>query len=323
MPPERASLVEIACDESGSEGEKLVGGNTEVFAHATVAIDLDLARACIAELRRRIRSPAVEYKANHLLREKNRAALVWILGPSGPIHRRARVYLVEKAYFLVRALFDHAAPGNSTETSSKLAHGLCQDEPGLVGPADWRAFLEWSNQLLWARNGDVPRPSAAAYYELLDRMRLSTVGDPAAEAVEVVWSGRELIIAARKDRTARTSTLDPLLPALARAIQVWAEGGRTVAIVHDEHSMITDGVIIELKKAWPALAGIRLVDSMDDPRVQVADFLAGVARRIAEDALTGDGDAELTAMLRPYVDPASVWGDSNSWTALEARDHAE
>jgi hypothetical protein len=323
MPPERASLVEIACDESGSEGEKLVGGNTEVFAHASVAIELDAARACVAELRRRIRSPAVEYKANHLLREKNRAALVWILGPSGPIHRLARVYLVEKAYFLVRAVFDHVAPGNSTETASKIAHRLCQDSPALVGRADWHAFLEWSNQLMWARNGDVPRPTTAAYYELLDRMRRSAVGHPAAEAVEVVWSGRGLIIAAREERTARPATLDPLLPALARAIEVWAESGRTVALVHDEHSTITAGLIIELKRAWPTLAGVRLVDSLDDPRVQVADFLAGVARRIAEDALTGNGDSELTALLRPYVDPASVWGDSNSWKALEPRDHVE
>jgi hypothetical protein len=323
MPPERASLVEIACDESGSEGEKLVGGNTEVFAHASVAIDLDAAGACVAELRRRIRSPAVEYKANHLLREKNRAALVWILGPSGPIYRQAHVYLVEKAHFLVRAIFDHVAPGNPTETSSELAHVLCQDAPALVGQVDWHAFLEWSNQLLWARNGDVPRPTTAAYYKLLDRMRRSITGRPAAEAVEVVWCGRDSIIAAAEDRTARTSTLDPLLPALARAIQVWAEGGRTVAIVHDEHSTITAGLIVELRRAWPTLAGVRLVDSMDDPRVQVADFLAGVARRIAEDALTGNGDAELTALLRPYVDPASVWGDSNSWKTLEPRDHAE
>jgi hypothetical protein len=323
MPPERASLVEIACDESGSEGEKLVGGNTEVFAHASVAIELDEASACVAELRRRIRSPAVEYKANHLLREKNRAALVWTLGPSGPIHRRARVYLVEKTHFLVRAIFDHAAPGNSTETSSKLAHALCQDAPALVGRADWHAFLEWSNQLLWARNGDVPRPTVAAYYELLDRMRRSTAGRPAAAAVEVIWTNRGLITAAAEERTARSSTLDPLLPALGRAIQVWAEGGRPVAIVHDEHSAITAGLIVELRKQWPALAGVRLVDSMHDPRVQVADFLAGVARRIAEDALTGNGDAELTAMLRPYLDPASVWGDSTSWTALDPRDHTE
>jgi hypothetical protein len=158
---------------------------------------------------------------------------------------------------------------------------------------------------------------------LLDRMRRSTAGRPAAAAVEVIWTNRGLITAAAEERTARSSTLDPLLPALGRAIQVWAEGGRPVAIVHDEHSAITAGLIVELRKQWPALAGVRLVDSMHDPRVQVADFLAGVARRIAEDALTGNGDAELTAMLRPYLDPASVWGDSTSWTALDPRDHTE
>ena len=74
---------------------------------------------------------------------------------------------------------------------------------------------------------------------------------------------------------------------------------------------------------WPALTNVRLVDSMDDARVQVAEFVAGVARRIAEDALTGKRDAELTTLLRPYVDPQSVWGDSGSWAALEPRDHGE
>lgn len=323
MPGKRETIVEIACDESGSEGEKLVGGNTAVFAHASVAIELDAARACVSELRRRIRSPAVEYKANHLLREKNRAALVWTLGPSGPIYRRAHVYLVEKTCFLVRALFRHVGSGERAEATSTLADALCRDVPALIGKADWDVFLEWSNQLLWTRNGDVPRPADAAYYELLDRMQRSTVGHPAAEAAEVLSAGRNVITAARTDRIARTSTLDPLLPALAQAIHVWAEGGRSVAIVHDEHSAITAELVVELKQAWPALAGVRLVDSMDDPRVQVADFLAGVARRIAEDALAGNADTELTYLLRPYVDPASVWGDSSSWKVLEPRNHLE
>ncbi len=74
-------------------------------------------------------------------------------------------------------------------------------------------------------------------------------------------------------------------------------------------------------RAWPALAAVRLVDSMADARVQVADFLAGVARRIAEDALGGAPDEELTDLLRPYVDPRSVWGDGTSWSALEPRNH--
>jgi hypothetical protein len=48
----------------------------------------------------------------------------------------------------------------------------------------------------------------------------------------------------------------------------------------------------------------------------VADFLAGVARKIASDQLRGNDDPELTALLRPYVDPLSVWGDAASWARL-------
>ena len=67
------------------------------------------------------------------------------------------------------------------------------------------------------------------------------------------------------------------------------------------------------------LAGLRLVDSRSDARVQVADFLAGVARKIASDELNRRGDAELTGLLRPYVDASSTWGDERSWSLLGPR----
>jgi hypothetical protein len=51
----------------------------------------------------------------------------------------------------------------------------------------------------------------------------------------------------------------------------------------------------------------RQVDSRTDPRVQVADLLAGVARKVASDELLGRHDPQLTALLRPYLDPASRW----------------
>ncbi|GAP50841.1 predicted protein, partial [Streptomyces azureus] len=66
-------FLEIACDESGSDGENLTGGNTDVFAHASMSLSMATAAAAVREIRDRIRSPAEEYKANHLLREKHRA----------------------------------------------------------------------------------------------------------------------------------------------------------------------------------------------------------------------------------------------------------
>jgi hypothetical protein len=89
---------EIACDESGYEGEKLIGSTTRLFAHASVLVSAP--GAILAELRSRIRSPATQYKANHLLREKHRAVLVWFLGPDGPMLGNGHVFLLDKAHFV-------------------------------------------------------------------------------------------------------------------------------------------------------------------------------------------------------------------------------
>jgi hypothetical protein len=41
---------EIVCDESGSEGEKLIDTTTDVFAHASRSLDEDTAADCLTEL---------------------------------------------------------------------------------------------------------------------------------------------------------------------------------------------------------------------------------------------------------------------------------
>ncbi len=220
--------MEIACDESGSEGEKLVGGVTAVFAHAGVRMSLDEASACVDSLRQMIKSPAVEYKANHLLRQKNRWVLLWFLGPAGPLAGKARVQLVDKRRFLaarVRAEFG-----------------------SVTGP------LELYNDLLRARG---PR-----------------------------------------------GTLDPLFPAILRAVAQW-DG--PVSIVHDQQLSLTDGRIRQLKQLAPRLESLTLVNSQYDARVQVADFVAGIARRVAEEELNGRPDHEVIGLLRPFVAGPRMW----------------
>jgi hypothetical protein len=203
-------MLEIACDESGSEGEKLVGGVTDVFAHASVRLSVETAAEIMTEIRRRAPSRAVEYKAYMILRERRRDALVWLLGPSGPLRGNAHVFLVDKAY-------------------------------------------------------------------LHDRLQAAAAGP-----------------------------LNPLVPALESAIAHWSSAGEPVSIVHDRQPALTE-MRVALLKASGRLAALRLVDSRDDLRVQVADALAGAARKIASDELNGRGDLELSELLRPYVDPASVW----------------
>lgn len=257
----RGVPLEISCDESGSEGEKLIGGETDVFAHAGVRLSPEEAAACLVELRRRIRSPAVEYKANHLLRTKHRRVLEWFLGPLGPVHGRAHVYLVDKKRLLANELRALAGPG--------------------ILPDD--QLLAAFNDVLRARNrGD---PAAGSFFAM--------VGDSAELRAKV---------AAARD----AKILDPLVPAILRAVEYWSGGGERVFLVHDEQPSLKGDRLARIESS-PGLAGVKFVDSRTDPRVQAADFLAGVARRIAEDALAGNGDPILTGLLAPYVDSASLW----------------
>jgi hypothetical protein len=95
-----------------------------------------------------------------------------------------------------------------------------------------------------------------------------------------------------------------MLPALAETVLFWAEGRRQVLVVHDEQSALTADRLRRLQqvladRAEPSpLAGLVMVDSRDDPRVQVADLLAGLSRRSAE-----SGDEE---PLRSFVSTTSL-----------------
>jgi hypothetical protein len=95
-----------------------------------------------------------------------------------------------------------------------------------------------------------------------------------------------------------------MLPALAETVLFWSDGRRRVLVVHDEQSALTADRLRRLQevladRAEPSpLAGLVMVDSRDDPRVQVADLLAGLSRRSAE-----SGDDEL---LRSFVSATSL-----------------
>ena len=113
--------------------------------------------------------------------------------------------------------------------------------------------------------------------------------------------------------------LEPMLPALAETVLSWSAGQRQVLVTHDEQSALTADRLTRLQQvlasdggpspvgadeapALPAgvspLAGLVMVDSRDDARVQVADLLAGVARRSL--GIINDGP------LQPLLSPTSL-----------------
>lgn len=310
------TFLEVACDESGSDGENLTGGNTDVFAHGSVSLSVASAAAAVREIRDRIRSPAEEYKANHLLREKHRAVLEWLLAPEGPIHGRARVHLMEKTYFVVQQAAGLLLGGTAE------APALFRAGRGTFGDDDWRAFLQAANRLLRVRDDGDP---VDAFYGTVGALIRAHPGTEAARLLGRLAATRARAVAYRSGflkGPPLVPVLDPLLPAIVRTAALWSGDGRPVRLVHDRQNMLTPDRIAWIeqaaRRAGVGLAGLRLVVARDDARVQVADFLAGIARSIASDELNGRGDPALTALLRPYVDPHSVWGDARSRARLAA-----
>lgn len=231
----------IVCDESGYEGEKLIGTTTVYFAHASVSLTEAAAEACMQELRERIRSPATRYKANHILREKHRAVLRWFLGPQSPAGPAdAQVFLIHKEFYLITRL----VTGNADEFY----------ESGR-SRSDWSRFVGVANELMRGRT-EVP---------------------------------------------VHTPDLDPIIPALVRAVSVRGE----VGVIHDRQRTLTPQRVARIAelagRAGGTLTGLSFAASHDDPRVQVADVLGGAARRIAQ-----DGDPGLLGMLEPYIDAGSI-----------------
>jgi hypothetical protein len=302
-------LLEVACDESGSEGENLIGGETDVFAHAGVRLSVESAAECVREIHDRIRSPVLEYKANHLLRQKNRPVLVWLLGPSGPIFGHSKVYLIDKEFFVVGKIADLVGAGPEQKNT------LYRNGSGVFGRDKWLGLLRLFTDLTRAKNRRGVT-SVDEFFRLVDTLRAES--GPLAEIMELLRRARPRIEALRArvlDDPKMIPVLDTLTPAIIRAVECWGEGRNPVSLVHDEQLVLTEERINQLDEILllhhppgVRLAGLKLVDSRSDSRVQVADFLAGVARRIASEELNNRGDAELTSLLRPYVDSASIWG---------------
>jgi hypothetical protein len=322
--------LEIACDESGAEGDHLIGGETTVFAYASVRLDTATAVDCVREVRDRIGSPALEYKANHLLRGKSRPVLRWLLGPSGPVHGRAHVHLTDKTFYLVTKIVELLVEGVTGGTgscpsprSSAMSTTLYREGRSAFGHGPWHAFLTSFNTLMRVRNRPLVADSVDPFCRMIDVLHSAGAPGRLSEITGLLRQAKPRVrplVARALDNPDAMVTLDPLIPAFVRTVSYWSAGERAVSITHDQQPALTEEWVIQISEMLDGrrpvsarcpprarLAGLRFVDSRTDPRVQVADFLAGVARRVATDTLDNQGDADLTPLLRPYLDRHSIW----------------
>jgi len=272
--------------------------------------------------------PPGELKAGALLRPRHRDLVHDLLGPDGPLGGNARVHLVDTVYFALARLADLLGDGaeapRGTDSPGRdpaarhAALVLRVRGPATYGPERWRQFLTRAADLMRTNSRWTPREPVAPFAAAVDEL-LETPGAVA----DVLRPMRERLPAAAAVRAALkadpklATLLEPVVPALARAVAMWSTNGGTLSVVHDDQSAVTSERVAAIA-AGTGLIEVTLVDSRTDPRVQVADLLAGVARRVAGDRLAGraqPGD-DLAALLRRVVDPESTWADAGSWAVL-------
>ena len=307
-----ADVVEVACDESGFSGSNLLDPATPVFTHASVDLSVDEAEAVVETLLRHRSGGALrELKSGRLLRGPE--ALQPLEGLLSDLVGRAHVVVVDKEHFLATRVVDLFLAEPSYASGTRLTAGqrpqaLALHRAGQSHRQSWDAFLDAFVDLVRTkRRPQLDRRVLDRFFRARDALALEGVGAEAATVLAGLTRTRVRAIVTRlhEDDRAIPPPLEPLLPALAETVLFWSTGGRPVLVVHDEQSALTPERLRRLQQVLapvPAsLAGLVTVDSRDDARVQVADLLAGLARR-----LPGEGGA---GPLDPFLSPWSLPGE--------------
>jgi hypothetical protein len=316
------AVVEIACDESGFSGSNLLDASTPVFTHASVDLRVDEAVELMRALRSGFRWSLDELKSGQFLRGPQAdEALEWLLAA---LSGRAHVHVVDKEYFLVTRVVDlflvepsYAAGTRLTQDNRPAALTLYR--AGRASGRDWSAFLAAFVDLVRSKGRRRPDHGVVErFFEARDSLA-SGLGTQAEGVLEGLSRTRVRAVLARMahDDHSIPPPLEPLLPALAETVLFWSGGLRQVLVIHDEQSALTASRLRRLQQVLthgagspagdhdagtqPApvspLAGLVTVDSRDDPRIQVADLLAGVVRRSPN---IGDD------LLQPLLSPTSL-----------------
>ncbi|MEO3769233.1 hypothetical protein ABGB10_02435 [Micromonospora sp. B9E7] len=308
------AVVEIACDESGFSGTNLLRSTAPVITHASVDLTVDEAVALIATLRSSFRFSPHELKSGRFLRGSGAdEALGWL---RTALTGRAHVHLIDKEFFLVTRIVDLLLVEPSYAAGTRLAGehrpaALALYDARHAAGNDWDAFLTAFVDCVRMKRRLPVHQTVRRFFEARDALLRHRLGAAVDDVLAGLSPGHVRAVLARLDNDDRAipPPLEPLLPALAETVLSWSSGRRQVLVTHDEQSALTADRLTRLQRiladgssAWPAnagragalpdgvspLAGLVMVDSRDDPRVQVADLLAGVARRmpgIIDDAL--------------------------------------
>ena len=308
------AAVRIACDESGFSGTNLLDPATPALTHASVDLSIEEAVSLIDTLRSGFRFSLEEFKSGQLMRGgrsddgRSDDAWSWLTELGG----RAHVFWVDKRFLLATRVVDlflvePSYAAGTRLTAAQRADALALHRGGPRAGAAWEEFLAAFVELVRTKRRHHPdRRIVKHFFRARDALTAAGLGDEAGMVLERLSRTRVREVSDRLAREDRSipPPLEPMLPALAETVLFWSDGHRQVLVTHDEQSALTASRLRLLQQVLttpsgpPPLAGLVMVDSRDDPRVQVADLLAGVARR--------SRGADAVGLLAPFLSPTSL-----------------
>lgn len=316
---------EVVFDESGSDGENLATATNAVYSHGSVVLAEGEAAQFMSDLRQRIGFGSGELKSNAALRAESLPDLL-ALAREYELHKdRANIYLAEKSYFLagkmVSLLIEEEAYGRGAplgpSLERELAERLADGAAASIGQHRWAALLVAFNRVIRrppSRQRVYPQAQelTSRFFDTLDAARKASVDPGVTEVLDLLWDARAHAAqyAGAPDNILRE--LDPTVPSLVAECGTWSLrlDGSPFTVIHDEHWSLNPEALAMaqlaagLNQMLPGgdVRAITLGDSKHDPRIQVADIVAGMGRLAGELTLSGVSESPIHEVVLPLID---------------------
>lgn len=333
----------IACDESGNTGENITQGTVGVFSEGSHDLTTDESEDVLERLRAELELPGTELKWKHIRRADSLREELF----GDRLTGRAKFYLTEKRYFAVGKVIDllleqyaheHGEDLYADRQARGLALHLYRNGERALGAELWRVLLQSFNSLVRVRTRNqraagVPKATVDEFFEVLETARWAAKRKSVEGILVALLKTRPQADEFGRALSAEQTilpTLDPLIPSLTQTIREWYElrGSRPIHVVHDSGPIPSSGAMDLVRDGLRDPGEFRrfvrsvrveeiiVVESDEDPRVQVADLIAGFGAHVGVRALTGRVLESELELARDLISPTSLWADSASADAL-------
>ncbi len=277
-----------------------------------------------------------ELKSTALLSPRNLSTTLEFFEPGGRLEGHVKFTVTDKWYFaasktidlvIEEAAYKAGVRLHADGAAVRMARTLFSDGPRALTADMWarlmRGFVSFMRSV--QRRGS--KTTREELLVLIDETRLQSRRRNVEQILQLLWESREELRDYEQRDANALANLDPIIPAIHTTTSAWnSELNRPLRVIHDKQSALTEasvsmivGISNHPHPEFPfhvPLVGIDQVDSRDDPRVQVADLVAGLGRMAATTSLEGPLGDTLAEVVRPALITNSLWGDEASWQHL-------